>query len=254
MSGGSQRLRRIERSAFWWHLSSGLIRLFGRVYLRLRSEGREHVPSAGPVLLVANHASYLDPPMLGTTSPRIVDFLAQAGLARFAPLRWWLRQVGVTLIDRDAPSKDAMRLLSTCLKDGDVVGVFPEGTRSPDGKVGPFKSGVEFLVRRGRPVVVPVGIEGTYRAMPRRAWLPRPRKVVVRYGKPWTAEQVLAPGGVEALRREVARLARAELRSEPTAVGARRDGGGDSVKGAAPATVDPTTSTSSTSTSAGGGA
>lgn len=209
-------------SAFWWHLSRVVVLGLCKVWFRLRVEGRQHVPATGPVLLVANHASYLDPPLIGITAGRFVRFLAQAGLAKFGPLRFWLRQVGVTLIDRAAPSKDALRLISDCLRGGDAVGVYPEGTRSRDGSVGAFRSGVEFLARRSNAVVVPVGIEGGNRAFPRGKLLPRPYRIVVRYGTPWTAEQVLAPGGLEALRRCVAGLARAPLADAPA--GASSDG------------------------------
>jgi 1-acyl-sn-glycerol-3-phosphate acyltransferase len=119
--------------------------------------------------------------------------------------------VGVTLIDRDAPSKEAMRVIADQLRAGEVVCIFPEGTRSRDGAVAPFRTGVEFLVRRTGAPVVPVGVEGTFRAFPRGAWLPRPAKVVVRLGEPWPPERVLAPGGIDALRRQVAELARARL-------------------------------------------
>lgn len=202
----------VRRSRFWWLLSKGMALAFCRVWFRMRAEGRDAVPGRGAVLLVANHASYLDPPLVGMNCRREVNFLAQAGLAKFAPLRWWMRQVGVTLIDRDAPSKDALRLIADSLAAGEVVGIFPEGTRSADGAVAPFKTGVEFLVRRTGAVVVPVGLDGAHRAWPRKAWLPRPRKIVVRYGEPWPAEKVLAAGGVEALRARVAELARAPLR------------------------------------------
>lgn len=198
-------------SAFWWHASRLFVHGLFLLWFRVRVEGRRHVPKSGPVLLVANHASYLDPPLVGICAGRFVRFLAQAGLAGFAPLRWWLRMVGVTLIDRSAPSKEALRLVSECLRDGDAVGMFPEGTRSKDGAVAEFRSGVEFLARRGKATVVPVGIQGAGRAYPRGALLPRPFKVVVRYGEPWTAEQVLAEGGLEALRRKVAELAGAPL-------------------------------------------
>ncbi len=198
-------------SALWWQLSKAAVLLFSKVWFRVRFEGQHHVPKQGPVLLVANHASYLDPPLVGISAGRYVKFLAQAGLAKFAPLRWWLAAVGVTLIDRAAPSKDAMRLVSERLRCGDAVGVFPEGTRSRDGAVAEFRSGIEFLARRGNATVVPVGIDGACRALPKGALLPRPRRIVVRYGAPWTAEQVLADGGLQALRACVAALANAPL-------------------------------------------
>lgn len=204
--------RVIARSPFWWAVSKGLVLTFCRLYFRLRIEGRHHVPKTGPVLLVANHASYVDPPLVGITAGRWVGFLAQAGLARLGPLRWWLGQMGVTLIDRNAPSKEALRVIAECLGKGEAVGIFPEGTRSADGAVGPFRNGVEFLVRRTGATVVPIGLDGNHRAFPRKAILPRPRKLVVRYGAPMSAAEVLAPGGVERLRARVAELAQAPLR------------------------------------------
>jgi len=211
----ARALRVVRRSPFWWWLSKTFVLGYCRLWHRLRIENREVVPADGPVLLVANHASYLDPPLVGITCRRWVGFLAQAGLARLGPLRWWLRQMGVTLIDRDAPSKDALRLVADCLAAGEVVGLFPEGTRSRDGGVGPFRNGVEFLVRRTGASVVPIGLEGAGRAFPRGGWLPKPTKIVVRYGEVWPAAKVLAPGGVEALRARVAELARAPLRQTP---------------------------------------
>jgi 1-acyl-sn-glycerol-3-phosphate acyltransferase len=211
--------RAVRRSAFWWNLSKYIVLGCCKLWFRLRVEGRERVPASGPVLLVANHSSYLDPPLVGISNRRWVGFLAQVGLASFPPLRWWMAQMGVTLIDRNAPSKDAMRLVADALSQGEVVGIFPEGTRSRDGSVGPFRTGVEFLVRRTGATVVPVGIDGASRAFPRGALFPRPRRVVVRFGEPWAAERILAPGGMAALRAEVAGLAGAPLRTDPPAAG-----------------------------------
>jgi 1-acyl-sn-glycerol-3-phosphate acyltransferase len=192
-------------------LSKTLVLFWARIWLRLSIHGRANVPATGPVLLVANHASYLDPPLIGVTNARFVWFLARQSLAKTAPLRWWLGCMGVALIDRDAPSTAVLRFLAEQLDQGVVVALFPEGTRSRDGTVGPFRAGVEFLVRRTGATVVPVGIDGTWRAFPRGARVPRPRRVVVRYGEPWPAERVLAAGGLEALRARVAELARAPL-------------------------------------------
>jgi len=201
----------IRHSRVIWQVSKWLMLLWTKPWLRLRFEGREFVPRSGPVLIVANHASYLDPLLMGMAAPGFVAFLAQSGLARFAPLRWWLQQVGVSLIDRKAPSKEVLRQLQGALEAGGCVGMFPEGTRSRDGAVAPFRSGLEFLVRRTQATVVPMGIDGSARAFPRGALLPRPRKCVVRLGAPWLATRLLEPGGVEALRREVATLARAPI-------------------------------------------
>ena len=243
--------RMLVRSPFWWTLSRSSLWLFAKLWLRMRSEGSEQVPGAGPVLLVANHTSYLDPPLVGSTCRRWVAFLAQAGLARFAPMRWWLRQVGVTLIDRDAPSTAALRLVADSLAAGEVVGIVPEGTRSRDGSIAPFRSGVEFLVRRTGAIVVPIGIDGAFRAFPRGALLPRPRKVIVRYGEPWPPERVLAPGGVEALRRRIAELARAPLRGAETPTGrAGQQEQRTDADAVAPSATTP--SSSSSSSSAGG--
>lgn len=255
---GAPRL--IRRSPFWWAVSKGLVLAFTKVWFRMRVEGRANVPATGPVLLVANHASYIDPPLVGITAGRWVAFLAQAGLGKLGPLRWWLGQMGVTLIDRSAPSKDALRVIAESLSRGEAVGIFPEGTRSADGTVGPFRNGVEFLVRRTGACVVPIGLDGNHRAFPRKAWLPRPSKVVVRYGAPMSADEVLAPGGVERLRAKVAELARAPLRTpapgEPPAPEGAVSGSphrSDSTASTAPAAggVGPV---SSSPPSAGGGA
>lgn len=235
-----KRAQIVKRSRFWWYLSKWAVQVFCKLWFRVSQEGADNLPKEGPVLLVANHCSYLDPPLVGISASREVNFLAQAGLASFAPLRWWLRQVGVTLIDRDAPSKEAMRLIGNCLKGGEVVGIFPEGTRSKDGRVRAFKSGVEFLVRRSKATVLPIGIDGSFRAFPRRAWFPRPRKIVVRFGQPWTWEQVLAEGGVEALRRQVAELSRSEL----SGAGGRDGDDGNGASSSEAATVDPNSSDS----------
>ncbi|GDY01630.1 1-acyl-sn-glycerol-3-phosphate acyltransferase [Planctomycetota bacterium] len=200
----------VSSGLIYW-LSKALLYTCNKVWLRLAVEGAHHVPRTGPVLIVANHASYLDPPVLGCATRRVVQFLAQSGLAKRGLLRWWLQKVGVVLIDRKAPSKDALRFLSEALAQGGCVGLFAEGTRSLDGSVGAFRSGIDFLVRRTGATVIPAGIEGSFRSFPRGAKWPRPAKCTVRLGTPRSAAEVLAPGGVEALRQEVARLANAKL-------------------------------------------
>lgn len=233
-AGRQREVRVVSHSPFWWAVSRAIARLVCTLWNRLRYEGRQGIPATGPVLLVANHASYLDPMLVGIGAGRWVAFLAQEGLAKFAPIRWWLARMGVTLIDRKAPSKDALRWIADALAAGEAVGVFPEGTRSADGKVAPFRNGVEFLVRRTGAPVVPIGIDGAHRALGRGACWLRPSKLVVRYGEVWPAERVLAPGGLAALRERVAELARVPLRECPSVT-----------SGSAAARTEPTSSADS---------
>lgn len=224
-SGHSPRARtepdsEIHLNWFVYRLFYWLFRLGSIVWLRYSVHDRRRVPATGPVILVSNHASYLDPPLLGVAAPRIVRFLAHRGLARSRLLGWWLRAVGVSLIDRSTPSKEVLRKLSGELKRGSCIGLFAEGTRTEDGRVAPFRSGVVFLVRRTRATVVPVGIDGSFAAFPRGARWIRPRKCRLRFGEPWTPEQVLAPGGVEELQRTVAELAGTKVCGEPDALAA----------------------------------
>ena len=207
-------LRVDDYSNVVWTISKTAVKIWAAIWLRLSARDRDLVPTTGPVILAPNHSSYLDPLLTGCTPRRYVRFLAQKGLAKFAPLRWWLAKIGVRLINRDAPSKDVLRSLIAELQAGKCVSVFPEGTRSPDGSIGPFRNGVEFLVRKTKATVVPVGIHGSHKAFGRKAKMVWPRKCVVTFGEPWPAERLLAPGGLEALRREVARLSGLPLRED----------------------------------------
>jgi 1-acyl-sn-glycerol-3-phosphate acyltransferase len=177
-----------------------------------RSFGRERVPADGPVLIVANHASFLDPPLLGVDIVRPVRYLARDTLAKLRLARWWLVSVGTVLIDRDAPSHRMLDAGIRILREGGVFAMFPEGTRTKDGAVQEFKRGVLLLVRQTGAAVVPAGIRGTFRSWPRTRKLPRPFvRCEVHYGEPMTAEQVLANDGLADLRRRIAGLAAARL-------------------------------------------
>ena len=123
----------------------------------------------------------------------------------------WMRAIGVIFIDRKSPGREALGRAIGCLDSGEIVGYFPEGTRSVDGKVQEFQKGLLLLLKKSDASVVPVGIEGSFSAFPKGSWLPRPRRVTVRYGRARTAGEVLAPGGIEALRRDVAELSRSEM-------------------------------------------
>ena len=152
---------------------------------RLQVEGREHVPAEGGFLVVCNHQSFLDIPIVAAAlSRRHVSFVARETLANFAPLAWLMRRCGAVLIRRGVADRRALNEMIEHLRAGDVVCVFPEGTRSPDGRLGTFLPGALFAARRARVPILPAGIRGACDAMPRDAKLPRPRRVGIRFGEP----------------------------------------------------------------------
>jgi 1-acyl-sn-glycerol-3-phosphate acyltransferase len=174
-------------------------------------EGAELIPKTGPVVLVPNHVSFLDPPFVGISCPRPIRFMARSSLANSRALGWWMRQVGVVLIDRDAPARTTFGESVKILDAGSVMAVFAEGTRSRDGRLAEFKKGVLKLLDKTGAIAVPTGIIGGFEAWPRHRKLPRPHRCRVRFGSPLTAAEVCAPGGLERLRAAVAALSGQEL-------------------------------------------
>ena len=163
-----------------------------RLLFGLRGRGTEHVPSTGPVLLVANHASVLDPPLVGGASPRRLSFLAKAELFRIPLFGGLIRRLGARPLRREGPDAGALRTALRVLRDGGALLVFPEGTRGEDGVFGPAKPGAGMLAILGQAPVVPVYISGSGRAWPRGRKFPRRASVTVTFGPPLA---VTAGGG-----------------------------------------------------------
>lgn len=155
-----------------------------RLFLRLESHGREHVPGSGPALLVSNHSSFLDPVLVGVSTPRRLHFMAKAELFDVPVLNLVLRRLPVMPVRRDGADPSALRLALRVLEEGHAILVFPEGTRVNEGELLEGKAGVGMLAILSGAPVVPVYIEGAGRALPRGRFLPRPVKVRVRFGSP----------------------------------------------------------------------
>jgi 1-acyl-sn-glycerol-3-phosphate acyltransferase len=155
-----------------------------RLLFRLEARGAEHVPAAGPVLLVANHSSVLDPPLVGGASARPLTFLAKAELFRVPGFGALVRALGAHPLRREGADPAALRTAQRALAEGRALLVFPEGTRGVEGVLRPAKRGAALLAMQAGVPVVPVYISGSGRAWPRGRWLPRPAKVVVTFGAP----------------------------------------------------------------------
>lgn len=172
-----------HRTPGYWAAWS-LTRLFYSVYFRESFSGREHLPQAGGVMVVSNHQSFLDIPLISHAVPRHVSFVARDTLARSKPLAWLMRTCGAVLIKRGASDRAALREMAQHLERGDVVSIFPEGTRSPDGRVQEFKPGAILAARMARVPIVPCAIRGAFRALGRDARFPRPAKMRVQFCAP----------------------------------------------------------------------
>ncbi len=168
-----------------------------------RATGRCNVPESGGVLLVANHLSFLDVFMVGIPLRRPLNFVARSTL--FIPvLGFLMRSVGTFPIQREGMGASGMKETLRRLRNGGIVTLFPEGTRSPDGELGPLKPGIAVLVARAGVPVVPAGIAGTFEAWPRSRLFPRPHPIRVHYGPPIFPEEIagMDPQAVTALIRD----------------------------------------------------
>lgn len=144
----------------------------------------ERVPVAGPVILAANHASFLDPPLIGSGVPRAINYLTRESLFRFPGFGAYLRALNCVPVDRDGAGAAGLKGILDRLHDGGAVILFPEGTRTDDGQLKPARSGIGLTVIKSDAPVVPVRVFGTFEAWSRNQKFPRPRRVKVKYGTP----------------------------------------------------------------------
>jgi 1-acyl-sn-glycerol-3-phosphate acyltransferase len=161
-----------------------LIRTSAVPYFRIRYSGLENVPREGGVLAVSNHQSHLDPPLVGAGCPRRMNYLARETLFRFPPFGKFIYAVGAIPLDREGVGLSGIKESLKRLKRGEMLLLFPEGTRTPDGEIKRFKPGFTTLAVRSKSAILPVAIEGAYRAWPKRAKFPRPLAVNVHFGPP----------------------------------------------------------------------
>jgi 1-acyl-sn-glycerol-3-phosphate acyltransferase len=157
---------------------------FYRAYFRFKVFNPERVPLSGPLILASNHASYLDPPLVGAGIRRDINYLARSSLFRFPIVGWVLKNWNSVPVDRDGGGAAGLKAILDRLLAGGAIILFPEGTRSSDGKLQPARSGIGLTVIKSNGPVVPVRVFGTYDAYGRRHKFPRPRQIAVKYGKP----------------------------------------------------------------------
>jgi 1-acyl-sn-glycerol-3-phosphate acyltransferase len=173
----------------WYKFVRHLVGTLMTVILPWRATGQSHIPAAGGLLLVSNHLSFLDVFFLGIPLRRPLNYVARSTL--FVPiLAALMRSVGGFPIQREGIGAAGLKETLRRLRKGGIVTLFPEGTRSPDGRLGPLKPGIAVLVSRANVPVVPVGLAGTFEVWPRSRRLPVPHPVRIHYGAPIFPEEL----------------------------------------------------------------
>lgn len=156
----------------------------------IRCQGRENTPAEGAVLVCANHQSFFDPILVGVAFNRRMNYLARKTLFRFGIFRWFIEFLDAIPIDREGGGLGGLKETLRRLKSGEMVVIFPEGTRSRDGQVSSLKPGFVALARRSRAALLPLGLDGSYDAWPRAARFPRRARVHLCIGQPITQELI----------------------------------------------------------------
>jgi glycerol-3-phosphate dehydrogenase (NAD(P)+) len=183
------RERGVNHLVYW--LARAVLQPFFTVYFRMERIGREHIPASGPLIIASNHRSFMDPFVIGMMLRRPTYFVAKSELFRNPVVAWLLNALGAFPVDRGHGDRDAMVTARAILERGDVVVIFPEGTRTRPGALGAPKRGVGRLALETGAPVVPVALIGTEAV--RRGWRIRPHKVRIRAGRPLCFPQVDEP-------------------------------------------------------------
>lgn len=176
-------------------LGYSAIRLAARIvalcFFGLRVSGRNLWPTTGGGLVCANHQSNFDPPLVGLTCGRHMNYLARDSLFRIPILKQLITFLDAIPINREGLGLGGIKETLRRLKAGELVLIFPEGTRTRDGEVAPLKAGFIALARRSRVPLIPVGIDGAFQAWPRTSRFPRLTRLAVIIGEPISADQVV---------------------------------------------------------------
>lgn len=154
------------------------------IYFRWKVFNPERVPLDGPVILASNHASYIDPPLVGAGVERQINFLARDSIFHVPILSGILRSWDVVPVDRDGGTGRGLKMILSRLEKGGAIILFPEGTRSRDGELNAARSGIGLTVIKSTAPVLPCRVFGTHRAFGPHMVIPRPRQLTVKYGRP----------------------------------------------------------------------
>lgn len=179
-----------------------------RLYHHLELEGFENVPARGPLIVVVNHASLLDVPVLMVADPYPdTATIVKASMFNMPVVSWFLRQWGAIPVERQGRDSSSVRSMLGVLRTGGVMAIAAEGTRTRTGHLDKINPVLARIAAGAHVPVLPVGIRGSFEALPPGAKLPRPKKIVVRVGKPFRFDKGTdAETAAQRIRSEIAAL------------------------------------------------
>lgn len=155
----------------------------------MRVAGRHHLPASGGAMLLSTHQSMMDPVLVGLNCNRSINYLARHTLFKNRAFSFLIRVLDAIEIDRERGGLSGLKEMLTRLKRGEAVLLFPEGTRTENGDVGPLKPGFIPIARRAGVPLVPIAIVGAYECMPKGSKGIRPHPIALVVGKPLTADE-----------------------------------------------------------------
>ncbi len=170
---------------WFYETCRAIARVLVLLLVRLRVTGLEHVPETGPVILVSNHLNWTDIPMIGLRLKRLTHFMAKAELFQKPPIKWLVIGLGAFPVRRGEADRQAIKQADEVLKAGQVLVIFPEGTRSRSRKMKEGLAGVALIALRSGAPIVPVGISGSDHFKLWHIW-PFRTPITLTYGEPFT--------------------------------------------------------------------
>lgn len=187
-----------EKIAMWYYLGWSVYLIYFKLFLKRKVYGRENVPADGAFIFASNHASNFDPPLIGTSITRPVAYMARDTLFAKPIAKWALGKVNAFPVRREEGDTRAIRDALSVLESGMPLVLFPEGSRTEDGRLKSAKPGIGFIVAKANVPVVPVYIKGSFEAWPKGAKRVKFVPVSVHIGKP----VIFDPGELEAKGRD----------------------------------------------------
>jgi 1-acyl-sn-glycerol-3-phosphate acyltransferase len=173
-----------QPSDIWYRMTRVFFAGVFKTLWPLRIEGVKYVPTEGAAIIVCNHLSMIDPFVVGYSANRLVNFMAKQELFSVPFVGYWIRKLGAFPVDRSRRDPASLRIALTLLKQGEILGMFPEGTRSTGGEMLELRAGAARLAARTRTPIVPAAVFNTNHALPPGKFI-RPARIRVRFGPPF---------------------------------------------------------------------